>query len=142
MDSSALMYHRALMDSISTALMIMLKILLILNHSAKIRSSPLMFFSSPLMFGSTRNLSSPLVFGISSLLISSTLMFMGLYCHKGFNLGVVPGIKINNLEIIDARGYNRSLIFSRIIEAYLIQAFADEIGIPFMETSAKSSTNV
>ncbi|KAF9620786.1 hypothetical protein IFM89_014621 [Coptis chinensis] len=49
----------------------------------KIRSSPLMFFSSPLMFGSTRNLSSSLVFGISSLLISSTLMLMGLYCHKG-----------------------------------------------------------
>ncbi|KAF9610013.1 hypothetical protein IFM89_019653, partial [Coptis chinensis] len=39
-------------------------------------------------------------------------------------------------------GYNHSLISSRVIEAYLIQAFADEIGIPFMETSAKSSTNV
>ncbi|KAF9626096.1 hypothetical protein IFM89_030943 [Coptis chinensis] len=128
MDSSALMYHRAVMDNISTALMLVLKILLILNHGAKIcssplmfSSSPLMFFSSPLMFGSTRNLSSPLVFGISSLLISSTLMLMGLYCHKGFNLGVVPGIKINNLEIIDARGYNRSLISSRVIEAYLIE---------------------
>ncbi|KAF9600841.1 hypothetical protein IFM89_013076 [Coptis chinensis] len=31
------------------------------------------------------------------------------------------GIKINNLEIIDARGYNRSLISSCIIEAYLIR---------------------
>lgn len=25
---------------------------------------------------------------------------------------------------------------------YFVQAFADEIGIPFMETSAKNSTNV
>ncbi|KAF9590089.1 hypothetical protein IFM89_030837, partial [Coptis chinensis] len=40
---------------------------------------------------------------------------------KVLTLEYVPGIKINNLEIIDARGYNRSLISSRVIEAYLIQ---------------------
>lgn len=31
------------------------------------------------------------------------------------------GIKINRLDMIDSRGYNRSRISSRAIEAYLIQ---------------------
>lgn len=31
------------------------------------------------------------------------------------------GIKINNLDVIDAHGYNRSQISSRAIESYLIQ---------------------
>lgn len=38
------------------------------------------------------------------------------------------------------------LIFLRIImvifHVFFVKAFADEIGIPFMETSAKSATNV
>ncbi|KAL8495225.1 hypothetical protein ACS0TY_019399 [Phlomoides rotata] len=33
----------------------------------------------------------------------------------------VLGIKINQLDMIDARGYNRSKISSRAIDAYLIQ---------------------
>ncbi|KAF9598652.1 hypothetical protein IFM89_029902 [Coptis chinensis] len=122
----------------STRLMLVLKILpdpqpqLKLAAAPHVQQQPLMFFRALSCSAKTRNLSSPSCC-ISSLLIKSTLMLMGLYCHKG--------IKINNLEIIDARGYNRSLISSRVIEAYLIKAFADEIGIPFMETSAKSSTN-
>ncbi|KAL4581448.1 hypothetical protein LXL04_017663 [Taraxacum kok-saghyz] len=40
---------------------------------------------------------------------------------KVLTLEYVPGIKINNLEAIDKRGYSRSQISSRAIEAYLIQ---------------------
>ncbi|KAL5974370.1 Protein ACTIVITY OF BC1 COMPLEX KINASE 7, chloroplastic [Asimina triloba] len=40
---------------------------------------------------------------------------------KVLTLEYVPGIKINDLDMIDARGYNRTLISSRAIEAYLIQ---------------------
>ncbi|CAA7397886.1 unnamed protein product [Spirodela intermedia] len=40
---------------------------------------------------------------------------------KVLTLEYVPGIKINNLELLDARGYKRSLIASRAIESYLIQ---------------------
>ncbi|KAM0942588.1 putative ABC-type Cd(2+) transporter [Dioscorea sansibarensis] len=40
---------------------------------------------------------------------------------KVLTLEYVPGIKINNMEKIEARGYNRSQIASRAIEAYLIQ---------------------
>ncbi|KAL8511374.1 hypothetical protein ACS0TY_017967 [Phlomoides rotata] len=40
---------------------------------------------------------------------------------KVLTLEYVPGIKINQLDMIDARGYNRSKISSRAIEAYLIQ---------------------
>ncbi|KAJ0989692.1 hypothetical protein J5N97_008048 [Dioscorea zingiberensis] len=40
---------------------------------------------------------------------------------KVLTLEYAPGIKINNLEKIDARGYNRSQIASRAIESYLIQ---------------------
>ncbi|KAH7660202.1 Cadmium-transporting ATPase protein [Dioscorea alata] len=40
---------------------------------------------------------------------------------KVLTLEYVPGIKINDMEKIEARGYNRSQIASRAIEAYLIQ---------------------
>lgn len=40
---------------------------------------------------------------------------------KVLTLEYVPGIKINHLDMIDARGYNRSQISSRAVEAYLIQ---------------------
>lgn len=40
---------------------------------------------------------------------------------KVLTLEYVPGVKINYLEMIDARGYSRSQISSRSIEAYLIQ---------------------
>ena len=34
---------------------------------------------------------------------------------------VLPGIKINDLALLDAGGFDRSLIASRAIEGYLIQ---------------------
>lgn len=40
---------------------------------------------------------------------------------KVLTLEYVPGIKINRLDKLDARGYNRPQIASRAIEAYLIQ---------------------
>ncbi|KAI3457708.1 hypothetical protein Pfo_014371 [Paulownia fortunei] len=40
---------------------------------------------------------------------------------KVLTLEYVPGIKINQLDMIDARGYSRSNISSHAIEAYLIQ---------------------
>lgn len=40
---------------------------------------------------------------------------------KVLTLEYVPGIKINRVDMLDARGYNRSQIASRAIEAYLIQ---------------------
>ncbi|KAJ1277195.1 hypothetical protein BS78_05G276300 [Paspalum vaginatum] len=41
--------------------------------------------------------------------------------QKVLTLEYVPGIKINNLDMLDSRGYSRSLIASRAIESYLIQ---------------------
>uniref|UniRef100_A0A0E0LYV2 ABC1 atypical kinase-like domain-containing protein n=1 Tax=Oryza punctata TaxID=4537 RepID=A0A0E0LYV2_ORYPU len=41
--------------------------------------------------------------------------------EKVLTLEYVPGIKINNLTLLDSRGYSRSLIASRSIESYLIQ---------------------
>ncbi|KAK9156345.1 hypothetical protein Sjap_003825 [Stephania japonica] len=40
---------------------------------------------------------------------------------KVLTLEYVPGVKINKVDVIDARGFDRSLISSRAIEAYLIQ---------------------
>lgn len=40
---------------------------------------------------------------------------------KVLTLEYVPGIKINQLDMIDAYGYSRSKISSRAVEAYLIQ---------------------
>ncbi|XP_059661265.1 protein ACTIVITY OF BC1 COMPLEX KINASE 7, chloroplastic-like [Cornus florida] len=40
---------------------------------------------------------------------------------KVLTLEYVPGIKINRLDMIDARGFSRSRVSSRAIEAYLIQ---------------------
>ncbi|KAL0307258.1 UNVERIFIED_CONTAM: protein ACTIVITY OF BC1 COMPLEX kinase, chloroplastic [Sesamum radiatum] len=40
---------------------------------------------------------------------------------KVLTLEYAPGIKINQLDMIDARGYSRANISSRAIEAYLIQ---------------------
>lgn len=37
---------------------------------------------------------------------------------------IYTGIKINNLAVLDSRGYSRSLIASRSIESYLIQVSA------------------
>uniref|UniRef100_A0A0D9XBM3 ABC1 atypical kinase-like domain-containing protein n=1 Tax=Leersia perrieri TaxID=77586 RepID=A0A0D9XBM3_9ORYZ len=41
--------------------------------------------------------------------------------EKVLTLEYLPGIKINNLGVLDSRGYSRSLIASRSIESYLIQ---------------------
>lgn len=41
--------------------------------------------------------------------------------EKVLTLEYAPGIKINNLDVLDNRGYSRSLIASRAIESYLIQ---------------------
>ncbi|CAD6204656.1 unnamed protein product [Miscanthus lutarioriparius] len=41
--------------------------------------------------------------------------------EKVLTLEYVPGIKINNLDVLDSRGYSRSLIASRAIDSYLIQ---------------------
>ncbi|XP_051115363.1 protein ACTIVITY OF BC1 COMPLEX KINASE 7, chloroplastic-like [Andrographis paniculata] len=40
---------------------------------------------------------------------------------KVLTLEYVPGIKINQLDMIDARGYNRSRISAHAVESYLIQ---------------------
>ncbi|KAK2986456.1 hypothetical protein RJ640_011894 [Escallonia rubra] len=49
------------------------------------------------------------------------LVFWDYTASKVLTLEYVPGIKINSLDIIDARGFSRSQISSRAIEAYLIQ---------------------
>ncbi|KAF3443233.1 hypothetical protein FNV43_RR12915 [Rhamnella rubrinervis] len=49
------------------------------------------------------------------------LVFWDYTATKVLTLEYVPGIKINNLEILDSRGFSRSRISSRAIEAYLIQ---------------------
>ncbi|XP_028115200.1 protein ACTIVITY OF BC1 COMPLEX KINASE 7, chloroplastic isoform X2 [Camellia sinensis] len=48
---------------------------------------------------------------------------------KVLTLEYVPGVKINYLEMIDARGYSRSQISSRSIEAYLIQVMRSLIDL-------------
>lgn len=53
------------------------------------------------------------------ILISSIIRF-SLVANVISLLGCA-GIKINRLEMLDARGYSRSRISSRAIEAYLIQ---------------------
>ncbi|KAK1268749.1 hypothetical protein QJS04_geneDACA006704 [Acorus gramineus] len=49
------------------------------------------------------------------------LIYWDYTSTKVLTLEYVPGIKINNLNKIDSRGYDRSLIASRAIESYLIQ---------------------
>ncbi|KAF8409743.1 hypothetical protein HHK36_005822 [Tetracentron sinense] len=49
------------------------------------------------------------------------LVFWDYTATKVLTLEYVPGIKINKLDMIDARGYDRSRISSRAIESYLIQ---------------------
>lgn len=49
------------------------------------------------------------------------LVYWDYTAKKVLTLEYVPGIKINNLDMIDARGYSRSQISSRAIESYLIQ---------------------
>ncbi|XP_077237597.1 protein kinase superfamily protein [Tasmannia lanceolata] len=49
------------------------------------------------------------------------LIFWDYSATKVLTLEYVPGIKINNVDMLNARGYNRSLISSRAIESYLIQ---------------------
>ncbi|KAL3624628.1 Protein ACTIVITY OF BC1 COMPLEX KINASE 7, chloroplastic [Castilleja foliolosa] len=48
-------------------------------------------------------------------------VFWDYTAMKVLTLEYVPGIKINQLDTIDKRGYNRSKISSRAIEAFLIQ---------------------
>ncbi|XWS75903.1 hypothetical protein CRYUN_Cryun01aG0131700 [Craigia yunnanensis] len=49
------------------------------------------------------------------------MVFWDYTATKVLTLEYVPGIKINQLDVLDSRGYNRSRISSRAIEAYLIQ---------------------
>ncbi|KAI3465543.1 hypothetical protein Pfo_022206 [Paulownia fortunei] len=49
------------------------------------------------------------------------MVFWDYTAMKVLTLEYVPGIKINQLDMIDVRGYNRSKISSRAIEAFLIQ---------------------
>ncbi|XVE78297.1 hypothetical protein DITRI_Ditri13aG0133500 [Diplodiscus trichospermus] len=49
------------------------------------------------------------------------IVFWDYTATKVLTLEYVPGIKINQVDAIDSRGYNRSRISSRAIEAYLIQ---------------------
>lgn len=49
------------------------------------------------------------------------LVFWDYTAMKVLTLEYVPGIKINKLDMINERGYSRSSISSRAIEAYLIQ---------------------
>ncbi|KVI02093.1 Protein kinase-like domain-containing protein, partial [Cynara cardunculus var. scolymus] len=48
-------------------------------------------------------------------------VFWDYTANKVLTLEYVPGIKINELDAIDERGYNRSQISSNAMEAYLIQ---------------------
>lgn len=49
------------------------------------------------------------------------LVYWDYTASKVLTLEYLPGIKINRLDMLDSRGYNRSQISSRGIEAYLIQ---------------------
>ncbi|WCJ37359.1 Protein kinase superfamily protein [Euphorbia peplus] len=49
------------------------------------------------------------------------LVFWDYTATKVLTLEYVPGVKINQLDVLDSRGLNRSKISSRAIEAYLIQ---------------------
>ncbi|KAL8031112.1 hypothetical protein ABFX02_13G004800 [Erythranthe guttata] len=49
------------------------------------------------------------------------MVFWDYTATKVLTLEYVPGIKINQLDMIEARGYSRSNISARAIEAYLIQ---------------------
>ncbi|XP_019162365.1 PREDICTED: uncharacterized protein LOC109158910 [Ipomoea nil] len=49
------------------------------------------------------------------------LVYWDYTAPKVLTLEYVPGVKINSLDAIDARGFSRSRISSRAIEAYLIQ---------------------
>ncbi|KAF5482628.1 hypothetical protein F2P56_003183 [Juglans regia] len=49
------------------------------------------------------------------------LVYWDYTASKVLTLEYVPGIKINRLDMLDSRGYNRSRISSRAIESYLIQ---------------------
>ncbi|KAJ8441620.1 hypothetical protein Cgig2_010261 [Carnegiea gigantea] len=49
------------------------------------------------------------------------LVYWDYTASKVLTLEYVPGIKINELDKLDAQGFNRSQIASRAIEAYLIQ---------------------
>ncbi|XP_010551963.1 PREDICTED: uncharacterized protein LOC104822435 [Tarenaya hassleriana] len=49
------------------------------------------------------------------------LVYWEYTASKVLTLEYVPGVKINKLDTLDSRGYDRSRIASRAIEAYLIQ---------------------
>ncbi|CAA0837048.1 Protein kinase superfamily protein [Striga hermonthica] len=49
------------------------------------------------------------------------MVFWDYTAMKVLTLEYVPGIKINQLDLLDKRGYNRSRISSRAVESFLIQ---------------------
>uniref|UniRef100_A0A7N0ZU14 ABC1 atypical kinase-like domain-containing protein n=1 Tax=Kalanchoe fedtschenkoi TaxID=63787 RepID=A0A7N0ZU14_KALFE len=49
------------------------------------------------------------------------LIYWDYTAEKVLTLEYVPGVKINQLDAIDERGYNRTRLASRAIESYLIQ---------------------
>eukprot|EP00262_Sarcandra_glabra_P013388 TRINITY_DN3705_c0_g1_i2.p1 TRINITY_DN3705_c0_g1~~TRINITY_DN3705_c0_g1_i2.p1 ORF type:complete len:707 (+),score=111.66 TRINITY_DN3705_c0_g1_i2:289-2409(+) len=49
------------------------------------------------------------------------LVYWDFTATKVLTLEYVPGIKINNLNMLDARGYDRVQISSRAVESYLVQ---------------------
>ncbi|GKV18251.1 hypothetical protein SLEP1_g28657 [Rubroshorea leprosula] len=49
------------------------------------------------------------------------MVYWNYTATKVLTMEYVPGIKINQLDELDSRGYDRSRISSRVIEAYLIQ---------------------
>ncbi|CAN1121179.1 Protein ACTIVITY OF BC1 COMPLEX KINASE 7, chloroplastic [Linum perenne] len=49
------------------------------------------------------------------------MVFWDYTSTKVLTLEYVPGVKINELDMLDSRGFNRSRVSSRAIEAYLIQ---------------------
>ncbi|KAL0400384.1 UNVERIFIED_CONTAM: protein ACTIVITY OF BC1 COMPLEX kinase, chloroplastic [Sesamum radiatum] len=55
------------------------------------------------------------------LFYSFQMVYWDYTATKVLTLEYAPGIKINQLDMIDARGYSRANISSRAIEAYLIQ---------------------
>jgi hypothetical protein len=62
----------------------------------------------------------PFSFNLDNLDKNLTISYLELL-HYNLIYVIYAGIKINNLAVLDSRGYSRSLIASRSIESYLIQ---------------------
>ncbi|XP_070007129.1 protein ACTIVITY OF BC1 COMPLEX KINASE 7, chloroplastic isoform X2 [Nicotiana tabacum] len=67
------------------------------------------------------------------------LVYWDYTATKVLTLEYVPGIKINQLDQIDARGYSRSRIASRAIEAYLIQVMQGLIDLGALQPTGDMS---